>query len=84
MISAKKIGKGQRKIEMIGNNLELIEELISLIDSVTKIVFKDSDRDRREFLKDIPYLISEIKPTMATIKLPCSLDDLKKFGGNDT
>ena len=82
MISAKKIREGQRKIEIMGNNLEIIEDLISLIDTVTKTVFKDSDRDRREFLKDIPYLISETKPTMATIKLPCSLDDLKKFGGD--
>ena len=81
MISAKKIREGQRKIEIMGNNLEILEDLISLIDTVTNTVFKDSDRDRREFLKDIPYLISETKPTMATIKLPCRPEDLKKFGG---
>lgn len=55
MISAKKIREGQRKIEIMGNNLEILEDLIS-----------------------------ETKPTMATIKLPCSLDDLKKFGGENT
>lgn len=81
MISAKKIRERQINIEIEGNNLENIEELIALIDSVARVVFKDSDRYRREFLNDIPHLISESKPTMATIELPCPLDDLKKFGG---
>ena len=56
MISAKKIGEGKRQIEITGNNLEVIEDLLALIDAVTKVVFKDSDRDKREFLNDIPYL----------------------------
>lgn len=84
MISAKRIRERQIKIEIEGNNLENIEELIALIDSVSRVVFKDSDRDQREFLKDISDLISKTRPTMATIKLPCPLDDLKKFGGDDT
>lgn len=81
MISAKKVGEGKRQIEIAGNNLEIIEDLIALINSVTQVVFKDSDRDRRAFLKDIPYLIFETQPTMATIELPCRPEDLKKFGG---
>lgn len=80
MISAKKIRERQIKIEIEGSDLENIEELISLIDTVTKVVFKDSDRYRREFLKNIPDLISETRPTMH----PCPLDDLKKFGGDHT
>lgn len=76
MISAKKIGEGKRKIE-------IIEDLLALINSVTEVVFKDSDRDRRAFLKDIPYLIFETQPTMATIELPCRPEDLKKFGGDN-
>lgn len=82
MISAKKIGEGKRQIEIQGNNLEIIEDLLALINSVTRVAFNNSDQDRREFLKDIPYLIAETQPTMATIKLPCPLDDLKKFGGD--
>ena len=81
MISAKKIGEGKRQIEITGNNLEVIEDLLALIDAVTKVVFKDSDRDLREFLKDIPYLIFETQPSMTTIQLPCRPEDLKKFGG---
>lgn len=82
MISAKKIGEGKRQIEITGNNLEVIEDLLALIDAVTKVVFKDSDRDKREFLNDIPYLIFETQPTMSMIKLPCRPEDLKKFGGD--
>ena len=44
MISAKRIRERQIKIEIEGNNLENIEELIALIDSVSRVVFKDSDR----------------------------------------
>lgn len=82
MISAKKIGEGKRKIEIMGNNLEIIEDLLALIDAVTKVVFKDSDRDLREFLKDIPYLIYESQPSTTSIHLPCRPEDLKKFGGD--
>lgn len=81
MISTKKIGEGKRQIEITGNNLEVIEDLLALIDAVTKVVFKDSDRDLRAFLKDIPYLIFETQPSMTTIQLPCRPEDLKKFGG---
>lgn len=81
MISAKKIGEGHRKIEIVGSSLEIIEDLLSLIDSVTKTAFKDSDKARISFIKEIPYLIFEAQPTMTTIDLPCPLDDLKKFGG---
>lgn len=84
MISAKKSGDGQRTIEIAGRKLEIIEDLIALIDTVTRTVFKDSDRDRREFIRDIPYIVFDAQPTMATMKLPCSPEDLKKFGGNNT
>lgn len=81
MISAKKVGEGKRKIEIVGSNIEIIEDLLSLIDSVSKTAFKDSDRARKQFIKEIPYLIFEAQSTIATVELPCSLEDLKKFGG---
>ena len=84
MISAKKSGDGQRTIEIAGRNLEIIEDLLALIDSVTRVAFKNSDRDRIEFIKDIPYLIFEVQPTISTMELPCRPEDLKKFGGNNT
>lgn len=82
MISAKKVGEGQRKIEIVGSSIEIIEDLLALIDSVTKTAFKDSDRARKIFIKEIPYIIFETQTTMTTVEFPCSLDDLKKFGGD--
>lgn len=82
MISTKKVGEGKRKIEIVGSNIEIIEDLLSLIDSVSRTVFKKSERDRKEFIKDIPYLIFETQPHMTTMELPCPLEDLKKFGGD--
>lgn len=84
MISAKKSEKGHTKIEICGSNLEIIEELFALIDSVAKVVFKDSDLTRRAFIKEIPYIILDAHPTMTSIELPCPPEDLKKFGGNNT
>ena len=81
MISAEKIGEGHRKIEIVGNTLEILEDLLALIDSVTKTAFKDSDQARKDFVKDIPYLIFEAQPVITTMDLPCPLEDLKKFGG---
>lgn len=81
MISAKKVGEGQRKIEIVGSSLEILEDLLALIDSVTKTAFKDSDEARRRFVKDIPYLIFEAQPQITTIEFPCRPEDLKKFGG---
>lgn len=82
MISAKTSKKGQTTIEIYGSNLENIAELIALIDSVSRVVFKDDDRARRSFIKDIPYLIFESQPTINKMELPCSPEDLKKFGGD--
>lgn len=81
MISVKKTGEGKRTIEASGSNLEIIDDLLALINAVTRAVFKDSDRDRKEFLKDIPYLISEVHPTISTLELPYHPEDLKTFGG---
>ena len=73
--------KEKRKIEIVGSNIEILEDLLALIDSVTKVAFKNSDEARRGFVKEIPYLIFEAQPHMTTIDLPCPLEDLKKFGG---
>lgn len=81
MISIKRIGKGKRIIEASGSHLEIIENLLALIDSITRTVFQGSDRDRIEFLKDIPDLISEVQPHIFTLDLPYRPEDLKKFGG---
>lgn len=81
MISIKRTGKGKRIIEASGSHLEIIENLLALIDSITRTVFQGSDRDRIEFLKDIPDLISEVQPHIFTLDLPYRPEDLKKFGG---
>lgn len=81
MISIKKAEKGMKIIEVSGSDLEIIDDLLALIDSITRTVFKYSDRDRIEFLNDIPYLISEIHSTMSTLKLPYRPEDLTTFGG---
>lgn len=81
MISIQKAEKGMKIIEVSGSNLEIIEDLLALIDSVTRTIFKNSDRDRIEFLKDIPYLIFEAEPTITQMELPYPLDDLRN-GGN--
>jgi hypothetical protein len=77
MISVKKIGEGKRTIEASGSHLEIIEDLLALIDSITRTVFQGSDRDRIEFLKDIPDLISEVQPQIFTLDLPYRPEDLK-------
>lgn len=79
MISVKKTGEGKRTIEVSGNNLEIIDDLLAAIHSVTEVVFEGSDRER--FIKDIPYLISETHPDIFAIELPCHPEDLKAFGG---
>lgn len=83
MISTKKTREKQVKIDIQGNNLENIEELIALIDSVSMVVFKDDDRARREFIKDIPYLIFGAQPTISRMELPCHPEDLKKMLGGE-
>lgn len=84
MISAKKSEKEHISIEIQGSNLQNLDELMALIDSVTKVVFKDNDRARRSFIKEIPYIILDAHPTMTKMELPCSPEDLKKFGGENT
>ena len=82
MISAKTSKKGLTVIDIYGSNLENITELIALIDSVSRVVFKNNDSHRRSFIMDIPYLILESQPTISQMELPCSPEDLKKFGGD--
>ena len=82
MISAKKSEDGHIIIEIQGTNLENTEELLSLIDAVTRVIFKEKDRARKAFIKDIPYLIFESQPSFSQIELPCRPEDLKKFGGD--
>lgn len=57
MISAKTDRTGKTKIEIDGLNLLLFGELVAVVDCVSKTIFEGSEKDRVEFLKDLPDLV---------------------------
>lgn len=87
MITVKTDKKGQTHIEIEGRNLLLLAELIAAVDATSRTMFKGSEKDRVEFLKDLPELILGINPdAVKAVKLPFSTEQLKKIieeGGND-
>ena len=82
MISAK-TGKDLRvEIHISGNNLVLFGEMIAVVDSVSKAIFKDNEKDRIAMLADLPRLVIKNSSAERTsIELPCSLEKLKNLGG---
>ena len=80
MITVKTDEKGQTHIEVKGRNLLLLAELIAAVDATSRTMFKDYEKDRTEFLKDLPELVLGINPdAVKAVKLPFSTEQLKKI-----
>lgn len=84
MISAKTDKNYRTEVHVSGSNLMLFGELIAVVEGVSKTIFKDNEKDRIAMLADLPRMVLASSPTKETrIELPCSLEDLKKFGGDE-
>lgn len=59
MISAKTNKNLNTEVHISGNNLMLFGELIAVVDSVSKAIFKDNEKDRIAMLADLPRLVIE-------------------------
>lgn len=82
MISAKTNKNLNTEVHILGNNLVLFGELIAVVDSVSKAIFKDNEKDRIAMLADLPRLVIKSSSAERTsIELPCSLEKLKNLGG---
>lgn len=85
MISAETNKDLNTKIRVSGSNYILSRELIAVVDAVSKAIFKDNEKDRIAMLADLPRMVLKSSSTERTrIELPCPLEDLKKFGGENT
>ena len=83
MISAKTNKNLNTEVHISGNNLMLFGELIAVVDSVSKAIFKDNEKDRIAMLADLPRLVTLSSSAERTsIELPCSLEKIKNLGGD--
>lgn len=83
MISAKTNKNLNTEVHISGNNLVLLGELIAVVDSVSKAIFKDDEKDRIAMLADLPRLvIKNSSAESSRIEFPCSLEKLKNLGGD--
>ena len=82
MISAKTGKDLKTEIHVSGNNLMLFGELIAVVDAVSKVIFKDDEKNRTAMLADLPRIVLLSSSAERTsIELPCSLERLKNLGG---
>lgn len=83
MISAKTDKNGHISVHLSESNLLLFGELIAVVEGVSKAIFKDNEKDRIAMLADLPRMVlSSSSAVESLVELPCSLEDLKKFGGD--
>lgn len=87
MIHAKNKGHGKTQIEIDGSDLELVSEMFAVVDSVSKVIFKDDEKMRTRFLKDLPEVVLNMQARFTATKSLFSPEELKKIleeeGGND-
>lgn len=82
MISAKTNKNLNTEVHISGNNLVLFGELIAVVDSVSKAIFKDNEKDRIAMLADLPRMVIKNSSAKSSrIEFPCSLEILKNLGG---
>lgn len=82
MISAKTNKNLNTEVHISGNNLVLFGELIAVVDSVSKAIFKDDEKDRIAMLAELPRMVIENSSAESSrIEFPCSLEKLKNLGG---
>lgn len=82
MISAKTNKNLNTEVHISGNNLVLFGELIAVVDSVSKAIFKDDEKNRIAMLADLPGMVIKNSSTESSrIEFPCSLEKLKNLGG---
>lgn len=82
MISAKTNKNLNTEVHISGNNLVLFGELIAVVDSVSKAIFKDDEKNRIAMLADLPRMvIKNSSAESSRIEFPCSLEKLKNLGG---
>lgn len=79
MISAKTDGTGKTIIEIDGRNLLLLGELVAVADCVSRTIFEGSEKDRVEFLKDLPDLVLMANPKFKATRSLFSPEQLKKM-----
>lgn len=83
MISAKTDKNGRTSVHVSGSNLLLFGELIAVVEGVSNAIFKDNEKERIAMLADLPRMVLSSSPAVESrVELPCSLEDLKKFGGD--
>lgn len=83
MISVKTDKNYRTEVHLSGSNLMLFGELIAVCEAVSKTIFNDNEKDRIAMLADLPRMVLKSSSTETSrIELPCPLEDLKKFGGD--
>ena len=83
MISVKTDKNDNTEIHISGDNLLLFGELIAVVSAVSKVIFKDNDKDRMAMLADLPRLVHfGDAAENSRIELPCALEELKNLGGD--
>lgn len=81
MISAKTDKNGKTEIHISGGNLLLFGELIAVVDSVSKTIFKDDEKNRIAMLIDLPSIVlMSSSAESSRIEFPCFLEKLKNLG----